>query len=351
MLHKIYNNKKYGFPLITFILFITCSIVTIPTYWQNELWYIFSIRSKPFYFWQVFSGVFEHSVFPSWFLWAHFLGNMSMLLVFGILIERHLGSKRMLIISLTAAVVHVGFFQLRFRGQLSSGSGTSGIVYAYAPIAFYILLILYRKYCVDLKKYKLFWAILIEFLFCWLFITVMSSWSETNIYHVVATIIGIVFVFIYKNTIHCELENILGIIPRNDVNSSVDSNPSKPIKEKWLYSVVILPVFVSIIIVLYFTHNLDDLFIGPSHITDYHTVSAVKANNDLVEISFDYPITEFNSIYTSGFDRSEISYSEDNKKVICSFPDGINNPIKITLKKAYTAEGHVVRDVEIDIRD
>ena len=179
----------------------------------------------------------------------------------------------------------------------------------------------------------------------------MSSWSETNIYHVVATIIGIVFVFIYKNTIHCELENILGIIPRNDVNSSVDSNPSKPIKEKWLYSVVILPVFVSIIIVLYFTHNLDDLFIGPSHITDYHTVSAVKANNDLVEISFDYPITEFNSIYTSGFDRSEISYSEDNKKVICSFPDGINNPIKITLKKAYTAEGHVVRDVEIDIRD
>ncbi len=351
MIDKIYKNKKFGFPLITFILLITCSIVTIPTYFQNELWYIFALRSEPFYFWQVFSGVFEHSIFPDWFLWAHFLGNMSMLLVFGILIERLLGSKRMLIISLTAAIVHVGFFQFRFRGHMISGSGASGIVYAYAPIAFYILLILYRKYSVNLEKYKLFWAILMEFVFCWLFITIMSSWSETNIYHVVATIIGIVLVFIYKSTIHCEIENILGIVPRIDVISSVDSNPSKPIKEKWLYSVVILPVFVCIVIALYFTNNLDDMFIEPSHISDYQTVSAVKANNNMVEISFDYPITKFDSIYTSGFDSSEINYSEDNKRVTCSFPNGINNPCKIILKKAYTTEGHVVRAVEIDIRD
>ncbi len=351
MIDKIYKNKKFGFPLIAFVLLITCTIITIPTYFQNYLWYIFALRSKPFYFWQVFSGIFEHSVFPDWFLWSHFLGNMSMLLVFGILIERLLGSKRMLFISLTAAIVHVGFFQFRFRGQMISGSGASGIVYAYAPIVFYILIILYRKYSVEIKKYRLFWVILMEFVFCWLFVTVMSSWSGTNIYHVVATIVGIGFVYIYKGVIHCEIAYILGKIPQKDVIYNTDNRPSKPAKEKWLYAVTILPVFAIIINVLYFTGNLSAMFIEPSHITDYHTVSAVKANSNMVEISFDYPITKFDSIYTSGFDNSEINYSEDNKKVICSFPDGINNPCKIILKKAYTNEGHVVRDVEIDIRD
>ncbi len=62
MIKRLFKNSDYGFPLVSVILLVTCCIVTIPTAFQHELYYVFAMQSKPFFFWQAFSGIFEHSM-------------------------------------------------------------------------------------------------------------------------------------------------------------------------------------------------------------------------------------------------------------------------------------------------
>ncbi len=342
MLIKIYRSKKYGFPLLSSVFLLTCSIVTIPTYFQNELYYVFALQSKPFYFWQLFSGVFEHSIFPGWFLWAHYLGNMSILIIFGVFIERLLGSWKLLIISITAGIIYVAFFHIRFSGQVISGSGASGIVYAYAPIVFYILYVLGIKKKFNLIQDKIFWIMVMEFVFIWGFITSIQSWDGTNIYHFLATLVGTVFVYIYRNSVKNEIKYIM-----NNPNQTVSLKKAKGL----LYSTIGLPLFVSIILALYFCGILNGLFVKPNYISEHDTVNSVMNNNNIVEIQYDDPITKFNSVYTSGFDTAIITYSEDRKKVYCEFPNGIKYACKIILKSSFTNNGQVVRDVVIDINE
>ncbi len=341
MIRKIYMNSKYGFPIITIVFLLTCSIVTIPTYFHNDLYYVFALQSRPYYFWQVFSGIFEHSIFPGWFLWAHFFGNVSMFIIFGLFIECLLGSKKMLYITLTAAMIYVVFFQTRFFGHIISGSGASGITYAYPPMVLYILYeitVIHKK---NLKKEVLFWILAFEFMFTLGFITIVSSWSGTNIYHVVASLIGISFVLLYRKSIHEEINRF--------INCPISTEKIK--KEKWLYGIILLPSFVSTICFLYFSGRLNAMFVEPKYISEHDTVESVRNNHDTVEIEFDNSITEFNSITTSGYNTPLITYSEDEKTVYCAFPGGINNACKIILKSAYTMNGQAVRDIIIDIKE
>lgn len=340
MLKMIYRSQKYGFSLISMIFLLTCSIVTIPTYFHNELYYVFAFQSNPFYFWQAFSGIFEHSIFPSWFLWAHFLGNMSILIIFGILIERLLGSKKMMILTLSAGIIYIAFFQIRFYGETTSGSGASGIVYAYAPLVFYILYVIVIRHKNDLRGEKIYWLLVVEFIFMWGAITAVQTWNGTNIYHFVATLVGICFVFLYKSSINKEINYVM--------NRSTKS--IHVAKEKWLYIIMVMPLFVITIYAMYFTGKLNALFVEPAYISEHSTIDSVRNNNGIVEIKYESSITKFNSVYTSGFDSAIITYSEDGKIIFCEFPDDISHPCTIILKSAFTNKGQVVRDVVIEIK-
>lgn len=341
MVIKLYQNSKYGFPLISFLLMLTCAIVTIPTAFQNKLYYVFSLRSNPFYFWQVFSGIFEHSIFPSWFIWPHFLGNMSIVLLFGILIERLLGSGKMLILTTIGAISYVSFFQIRFIGQTTSGSGASGIVYSYAPVALYILWKFIKKVEYNQWKDIILYLLGFEFLFIWGFVTAVSSWMGTNIYHAVATITGICFLLIFKKHINLNLDYVL----------AVPGTKKKEQKNKWIYCAFLLPVAMLVILFLYTNHFINDIFINPISISSHGTIQDIKNNNNEIKLVFENPITDFNNICTSGLDASKIIYSQDRKVLHILFENGLHSPYEIKLSSAYDSKGRVVRDIFISIKE
>lgn len=340
MISKLYKNPNYGFPLISFILLLTCTIVTIPTAFQNEIYYVFSLNSKPFYFWQVFSGIFEHSIFPNWFIWPHFLGNMSIVILFGILIERVLGSNKMLLLTSLGAVSYVLFFHIRFKGQIQTGSGASGIVYAFAPVALYIIWKFIKSTKYNYAKDILFYILGFEFIFIWGFITAVSSWNGTNIYHVIATMIGIFFLITFKKQISLNLDYIL----------TIDRSEKKEPRNKWIYFTFLIPLSMIAILFLYTSNHLNDLFIEPISISSYDTIQDIINNNNEIEIIFEKPITKFSYVYTSGIDSSKITYSEDGKILRCIFKNGLHHPYEIHLCSAYDTDGRVVKDISIFIK-
>lgn len=341
MIIKLYKNPKYGFPLVSFILLITCAIVTLPTAFQNDLYHIFALQSKPFFFWQTFSGVFEHSIFPNWFIWPHFLGNISVIFIFGVIIERLIGSNKMLLLTLFGAASNILFFYICYWGQYTSGSGVSGIVYTYAPIAIFILWQYIKKAKYNYEKDFLLYFLVLEFAFIWGFITAMSSWDGTNIYHFVATIVGIIFLIVFKKQIAKEIDFMI----------SMDENTQIKQKSKWIYLTTAIPLFMIIILFLYQIGNLDGMFVSPISISTHATIQDVVKSNNTIEIIFEKPVTKFNSVYTSGNDTSKITYSEDRKTLYCTFENGIHFPYEIELRSAYSIDGQIVKDISIKINE
>lgn len=207
----LYKNKKYGFPIVSFIFAITCLIVSIPTYFDNSLVYLFAIHSKPTFFWQYFSGFFEHTIYnictgnlAPWFIFVHLGFNMAILLIFGIIIEKNIGSKQMFYISFISAIINIISFMFITNIILKTGNvcsaGASSIVYSYAPIAIYLIL-------KTLKANKNYNQILTYIYILVLFvmygvITFLSSFLGSTIWHLIATIVGILYLTIFKKEIN-----------------------------------------------------------------------------------------------------------------------------------------------------
>lgn len=348
----LYKRQKYGFPIVTVVLLLTCSVITIPTYFNKELWYVFANQSKPFYFWQIFSGNFEHSIFPinsmwmlfdgnySWFLWIHFFGNMSILLIFGMIVERILGPYKFLLLSIFGLCSHVIFFQIKYYGEIHFGSGASGIVYTYIPVALYIIIKHINQGKINLKGDKLFYLVIFNLILSWIVVTIFSTWEETNAAHLLATIVGIVFLLLFCKQIDKE---IYELHKKNILNTLILQKRSR-------YLLAIVPLCALLVEVSYFCGFLDDMFIRPAYISAHDTINEVVRNDNKIEISFAEAITKFNSSYTSGSDLSKITYSEDNKTVYIVFPNGLHKPHKIKLSYSKGLNGKIVQDIEINIK-
>lgn len=349
----LYGRKKYGFPIITVALFLTCTIVTIPTYFTKELWYVFATQSKPFYFWQLFSGAFEHSVFPisslwqffsdnpSLFLWVHFIGNMLVLFTCGLMIERFMGSGKFLLLTALGLFSHLLFFHINNYGKESFGSGASGIVYAYIPVAVYMVIRYVYMGRVDWKKDRFFHIFVANLIISWGIVTVISGWRETNFYHMIATIAGIAFLLIFYKQINREISSL-----SNERASDV------PVPQKCAYySLMILPLGALLLVTLYFCGSLDGMFIKPTSISANKTVREVALNGNKIEIVFSEPIEKYPSTYTHGSDPSEIVYSEDKKTVYVVFPNGIHHPHKIKLRSSRGSDGRIVKHLEFNIKE
>lgn len=348
----LYGQGKYGFPIITVTLFLACTIITIPTYFAEELWYVFATQSKPFYFWQLFSGVFEHSVFPinslwqffsdnpSMFLWVHFTGNMLVLFTCGLLIEQIMGSGKFLLLTALGLFSHLLFFHINNHEKESFGSGASGIVYAYIPVAVYMVIRYAYMGRVDWKKDRFFHIFVANLIISWGIVTVISGWSETYFYHMIATLVGISFLLIFYKKINAEISSLS--------NKTVYDVPV-PQKSAY-YSLIILPLGALLLVILYFCGSLDEMFIKPTSISSNKTVYEVVLNGNKIQIDFPEPIEKYPSTYTHGSDLSEIVYSQDRKTVYIVFPNGIHHTHKIKLRSSRGSDGRIVKHLEFNIK-
>lgn len=241
MISDLVFRKKIGIPYISIILITSCLLVSIPTYFSSKYYFVFGGTSTPMYPWQnIITSQFEHGSYHGEVmgvgvpLLTHLIGNVLVILIFGSVTERIVGTNKFFIISITAGI---GTFILSNIFKLY-GNGASGIAWAYGPIMFIILLQLYKKNKRLLIKDFLFYVSIFLLLMMWIIISFIGG-KSTIIFHTISTIIGILFVFLWKDEIANRVD---GIIDENDDN--------KITNKKIAILSISLPVFILIILIL-----------------------------------------------------------------------------------------------------
>jgi len=316
MIKDIFYKKKLGIPWTSVILLLTCCIVSISTAMDKQLFYVFATRIAPQYFWQYFTGTFEHLIYPMSFFWLHFLGNMSVLILLGTIIEKIIGSKRLLLMNVVSGGLVLVFFHIIFSNDVESTMvGTSGIVWSYGPMACYILFNIYKMNKQRAKEDKLFWVMCIELFFIWGIVTVGSS-LNTNGWHIIASIVGIVFTFLLRNNIKLRLKEI----ERMEQSTYIGGIKTK---RALVISLVILPISMLVIIVFYSSNRLDKTFVKIANVSPYSTSEEINENNRKIEIEFDDAIIVGGELSTKSYFENgvefEIEYLQDRHKVIIQF--------------------------------
>ncbi len=321
MLFDLYYKKKLGIPWISILLMLTCFIVWIATLIDNNLWSVFATHSNPIYFWQYFSGIFQHSFFPKWFYSIHFVSNISVIALFGVMIERIIGTKKYLLLNILSGSIGLIFYYISHINDVSNSTfnGISVIVWSYAPLACMILIQLY-KFNKQIIQEKMFYLMVFELFFMWVFVTVMDllGSNTSNKYHLVATIVGIVIMIIYKNDIKLRISKIL--------MSDIFCQKCNFKNNRMTISFVsLLPIGVLLVIGLYLIMGLDKMFVNVVSISPCGTIEEINNNGSKIEIEFDSAfsekgITSSNTSISSLINIDyDIIYSDDRTKAIIVF--------------------------------
>ncbi len=204
MLSKYYFRKGIGFPYLSVLLFLSCLLVSIPTYLSLKYYSLFGASESVAYPWQnPITSQLEHGSYLGELtgegipLLVHLIFNLLVILVMGILAERILGTFRFLLLTVTAGLVSYLIMILFHLYE----NGASGIVWAYGPVAFVILIKLLRKNKRLLLKDVTFYLSALLLLLMWIIISLIGG-TSTLIFHLAATLVGAVFTWIWRRDIH-----------------------------------------------------------------------------------------------------------------------------------------------------
>ncbi|MFW6029728.1 MAG: rhomboid family intramembrane serine protease [Halanaerobiales bacterium] len=248
MLSDLYYRKKLGVPFITYILVLTCLLVTIPSY-LNPIWYdVFGGAKYPLYFWQHFTHHFQHgNPYPSQLhTLLHLAGNILVALSCGILAERVLGTKKFFILTFATVIVSIFYKFFNFYGN-----GASGIVWAYSAVAFYILVLLFKRAKRKLLKEPVFYFFVFVLIIIWIVITLVSyslGWHNTNIIHLGSTLTGLLFTYIWRKDIANVIEKKL-----------VEKN-SKTVPVIWDKRIIALALILPLFIISVYSFSAAGIF-------------------------------------------------------------------------------------------
>lgn len=178
--------------IVTFI-----SVVSPNVY--NALAYAYPIK----YPWQICSGIFLHGS-PDLSMVGtigHLSFNLLLVLPFGIMIEKIIGNKRFLILSVCVWIVNaLTFYIIAFcvtpKGETAYGAGISGIAFSYGIIGLYSLFRLGKKDLKSLFKQVSFYFILNLVVIMLVMINPYIAGVSSMIIHLVAVVTGIIYILI-----------------------------------------------------------------------------------------------------------------------------------------------------------
>jgi len=149
------------------------------------------------YPWWFVTALFVHvdrTVIP---LYLHLVTNVAVIVVFGREAERRLGSARLgvLVASAVAAQLSASWVMGRF------GDGTSGIAWALVPPALAGLVVHVRQRGVGVIRSARWWLVVALLTWIWVVVTIGSVHLQahsTNVWHLVATVVGAAFVVVWR---------------------------------------------------------------------------------------------------------------------------------------------------------
>ena len=183
------------YPVVS-TLSLTCLLLGLLTSFYGDAMYdLLAFHSKPVYAWQYVSGTLMHGSkgAPVWFLWVHLLLNGLMILPFGGLLERKIGSRQVLIVFVTAIVLSSIVFHLLTQEQDIQATGISAVGYAFVTGGAMILPNVWKEFS---RTVKLFYLFLI-FLSGLMLLPVITGWISTLLH--LSGIVSYLLVFIGSN--------------------------------------------------------------------------------------------------------------------------------------------------------
>lgn len=149
-IREIYGSKNSC--AVSIITAALCVVITLITAFIPETYTKITYAYPLIYPWQILSGIFVHGS-PNMDVVGtigHLGFNLLLVLPFGILIEKILGSKKFLIYTICVWVLNaITFYIIAFfstpAGEHSYAAGISGIAFSYGAVGLYILFSLFKK--------------------------------------------------------------------------------------------------------------------------------------------------------------------------------------------------------------
>lgn len=198
-----------GKPIVTMSLAIISFVMScVVCYVIPERFNVFCLQTRPEYMWQYVSGVFIHNIEPSPVMWIHIIMNFMGLIPLGIIVEKVIGSKSTLLLTLVETGVTAICFQIITWNNPGQACGISTICYVFATVGFYCIFLVIRRREAVLHKQILFYYFFYEFVgMLSMLVNPMLSMNSL-ILHASGVVIGMIWIVAMKKRID---DKILGI--------------------------------------------------------------------------------------------------------------------------------------------
>ncbi len=310
MLKKILldRQKKSHKPIVSWVLIFCCLLISLPVFLFPVLREVFSTSGRTTYPWWFITAVFVHDnrVIP---FNMHIIGNITVIAFFGTIAERLLGSARILLITVTALLAQLSVSLI----MNNYGNGASGIAWAMAPLVLPVMLYDWKKKARKAFKDPFFLSALFLYFLIWVLITVISyHWGlhNTNIWHLTATIVGLLFMLVWRKDIYSNL-----LVFKSEKGKVDKSKLSIKLSQK---AIIMLPILLLLIlsgIVLNIIEIGSPAQIKSIYPTDL-VVEEVNENDARIRINFDQPMSTSYSSKTklvSAVGDLEVFYNWENE--------------------------------------
>lgn len=208
-------KKVKGNYITSFVLGMTCILVMAITLISPEKYNVFTFCYPIEYAWQFLTGIFVHGTpeFPIAASIGHLIFNLLLVLPFGILIEKIIGSDKFGIITIIVWMMQSIVFQIIAmmitpKGESARGAGISGLAFMYGTIGIYILFRLLKT------DKKVFFRQVLTYIYLNIVIVMIAMLNpfvagvSSFIVHSIAVLSGIVVILITRKSIDGNIDRL-----------------------------------------------------------------------------------------------------------------------------------------------
>ncbi|MFW9994028.1 MAG: rhomboid family intramembrane serine protease [Candidatus Odinarchaeota archaeon] len=292
---SVKNQKIENFPFATLFLVLSCCIISLPLL-VFQLHDVFG--GEPTYPWEIITYHFGHGnpYYPSdrIYTFFHFIGNVSIFLFCGMLVERCLGTLRFVLLTASAAMTTSIYLFI----WNSFGLGASGITWSYTPFTAYFLLNQYQKNKVQSFKKPVFLLAIFFIVLTWLLVPLYFSplfgtssiINVGNVSHSIVTVTGFVFLLLWRSSFR---EN-LGRLEKGERIIKDSISLKFPRVPRIAISGIVAIFFINVIVMTGVLTGFIGIGPGPRVLNispAEKTISALNSNEMQIQILFDRRIT------------------------------------------------------------
>lgn len=195
----IYRRK--GNCIVSIVIALLCILVTTTSTIAPKTYNSLAYAYPPKYPWQICSGVFLHGSPDLSMIGTigHLGFNLLLVLPFGIMIEKIIGSRKFLILTVCLWIVNaLSFYTIAIvatpKGETAYAAGISGIAFSYGIIGLYSLFRLAKKDVRLMLKQFSFYLLLSVIVIMLLMINPYIAGISSMIIHLIAVLAGVIYI-------------------------------------------------------------------------------------------------------------------------------------------------------------